>query len=132
MQAISRRKLAAYAADQLHAGEKPRKLAQQLAAYLIESKQVHNVDLLVSDIESALSVRHNISTVRIVSAHDLTAALQKTLTDFVRKTENAKEVIIADETTNPDLIGGATVSTPNGFFDGSVRYQLQQLKVRGE
>lgn len=126
MQTISRRKVAEYVADQLHAGAATKPLARQLAAYVTAQKQ--NVDLLMSDIESALSARFGVSTVRIATAHGVTAELRQALTDFVRHTEKAKDIVIAEEMTDSELIGGATVSTPNGFFDGSVRYQLQQLK----
>lgn len=132
MHTISRRKIADYVAEKLYAGDAPKRLAQQLAAYLIEEKQPHHVDLLISDIETALNTRYGISTARITTARPLTAELRTALTEFVRKSDAAKQVIIAEETVDADLIGGVTVSTPSGFFDGSVRYQLQQLRTKGE
>lgn len=129
---LSRRKVAEYVADALIANKPMKSLVEQLAAYLIEQKQADKVELLISDIEAALSERHAISAVQLTSARPLTTELRKSLVDFVRQSEQAKEVIVTQETVDADLIGGATVQTSNGFFDGSVRYQLRQLKSQGE
>lgn len=129
MQKISRRKIAEYVAGELQSGKVSKNLAQQLAAYLVAEKQSHQVDLLVSDIEAALDSQYGVSSARITTARPLTADLRKAITDFVKKSENAKSVVIAEESTDADLIGGVTIQTPQGFFDSSVRYQLQQLQA---
>lgn len=129
MQKISRRKIAEYVAGELQSGKATKDLAQQLAAYLVAEKQAHQVELLISDIEAALDAQYGVSSARITTARPLTAELRKTITEFVKKAENAKSVVIAEESVNPDIIGGVTVQTPQGFFDGSVRYQLQQLQA---
>lgn len=130
--ALSRRKVATYAAEQLYAGAKTKHLAQQLAAYVVEQGKVEDADLLLHDIASALSNNHGVATVRMTSAHSLTTALKQAVSNFVRKVEGAHDVIVMNETTDPELIGGVKVETANGFFDASVRQTLNQLKTRGD
>ena len=53
-QAISHRKIASFAADKLVARENVNELLREIAAYLIETKQVRAAGLLVATIEDEL------------------------------------------------------------------------------
>lgn len=129
---LSRRKVAAYAAQQLNTGKPVKPLARQLAAYLVDSGKAEDVDLLLHDIAGALSANHGVATASITAAHPLTTALRQAIVGFVRQAEGAKDVVVLNEATDPELIGGVKVHTAHGLFDATVRTQLNQLKTRGD
>jgi F0F1-type ATP synthase delta subunit len=120
-QRVSRRKLAAYVADQLVAGNK--KIMQETAAYLIETGRQRELELLARDIEFALSERGT-TVVRVASAHELTSALRAQIESMVGGTVRLKE------TVEPTLLGGVRVDTPSKRFDGTLSHKLAGLKAK--
>ena len=128
MQKLSRRRVAQYAAEQLAKHESPMKLANYLAAYLAETKQIKQADMLLHDIESVLASRYGLIMADVTTARPLPESLRTAVTALVKQTHKADRVVLS-ELVNPDLIGGVTVTTPSGYFDGSVRKKLQNLQV---
>jgi len=120
-QRVSRRKLAAYAADQLMAGNK--KVMQEIAAYLVETGREREAELLARDIEFALSERGT-TVVRVASAHELTSALKEQIESLVGGTVQLKE------TVDSTLLGGVRVDTPDKRFDGTLSRKLAILKAK--
>ncbi|EDK72649.1 H+-transporting two-sector ATPase, delta (OSCP) subunit [candidate division TM7 genomosp. GTL1] len=127
MQKLSRRRVAEYAAGQLMKHESPMKLANYLAAYLAENKQIAQADMLLEDIEEVLASRHGVVMAEITSARPLSEALRAISEALVAKSHKAKKVIMV-ETIDPELIGGITIKTPTGYFDGSLRNKLKNLQ----
>jgi F-type H+-transporting ATPase subunit delta len=120
-QRVSRRKLAAYVADQLVAGNK--KVMQEMAAYLIETGREREAELLARDIEFALSERGT-TVVRVASAHELTSALRAQIESMVGGT------VQLQETVDPTLLGGVRVDTPSKRFDSTLSHKLAGLKAK--
>lgn len=131
MQMIARRKIAQYAADELLAGTSAKQLAGKLAAYLADSGKTATSELLIRDIEVALTAR-GVSVLHVTSAHELSAAAKKSLLSTVQQQEGTKDAVIVSETIDPELIGGVHVRTAERVLDGSVRGSLQQLKRLGK
>lgn len=127
MQKITRRKLAEYLADQLHAGKSPQHIARQAASYLVEQRQTDQLELLVRDIEDVLATKYRAVSAHITTAHALDVDTRKQLADFIKQTEQAQSVIVASEVVDTDLIGGVIIQTPAHTFDSSVRNKLKQL-----
>lgn len=126
---FSRRKLADYVARQLHDGADPAILATQITAYLVDSKRIGQLELLIRDIETALVKHYDVVTARITSARPLDASMRQLLIDFVREAEDAKQVVITSELVDERLLGGVIAETPNGVFDSSIRTALRQLRA---
>ena len=127
MQTISRRKIAIYIATELAAGKAPGPLLKQAAAYLIEHKQVKNVELLVRDIESVLATEHGVVLARVISARELSVGIIKNIEQFVSQAENAKQVEVS-VSVDLSLLGGVIVRTPSAELDTTVRKQLNALR----
>ena len=126
---ISRRTLADYVAIELHSGANSKQLAQRLVAYLLETKQLGQIDLLVRDVEVAMAQKYGIVSTRVTSARPLTDDMRQALLTFVQATENAREAVLSDEHIDKDIIGGVIVETPSGVFDSSIRTMLRQLQA---
>lgn len=129
MQKIARRKVAQHIAQQLADGTAPAAIAKQTAAYLIDTNQTKQLELLLRDVEAAL-LAHDLVTVHVTSAHELDASLRTTIESFIRETHKAKSSIIASETIDKDLIGGVIVQTPSRVFDTSIRTKLKNLTAQ--
>lgn len=119
---LSRRKIAAYFADEAIAG---RSIATQLAAYLIESKRVREATLIVRDIEAALADR-GVLLADIASSRSLAADTEKAITDYLKQTTGASKVHVRSH-VDPHLLGGVQIDTPGQRLDNTLRRKLNQL-----
>ena len=125
-QKIARRKIADYIAKELLAGTASKELAQQVAAYLIDTKQTAAVELMIRDIEGALAA-HGSVVISIETAHQLDDASRTLLKNFIKDVEQAQHVVITHESVDPELLGGVLIRSSQRVFDGTVRGKLQHL-----
>lgn len=119
---LSRRKIARYVAHEAATGAPLKKLLQEVAAYLVEVGQTREYELLVRDIEDALSHEG------IVVA-DVTTAEGQTLPESMLKSlvPHAKQLAVRNH-TDADLLGGALIELPGKQFDASLRARLTKLR----
>ncbi len=127
MQKISRRKIALHACEELTSGTPVDKVVLQLAAYLVDSRQTAQTELLVRDIETILAKQYGIVLVKIVSARELSSQIIKSIEQFVSRSEGAKQVEV-DTSVDPYLVGGVIIRTPSAELDMTVRKQLNNLR----
>jgi F-type H+-transporting ATPase subunit delta len=120
---ISRRKLAAYLADKLVSGAPAKEVIEQIAAYLIETKQTKDVELLVRDIEEALMIR-GVVVADVTAAHSLTSEAKSLVAHLL----DAKDLQLR-ETVDTSVLGGIRVDIPGKRFDGTLRRKINLLKT---
>lgn len=121
---LSRRKLAAYVADELQAGASVSKVLREVAAYLIDTRRTRELELLVRDIEDALATRGTV-VADITSAHALSAELKSEINALV----GAKKLQIR-ETIDESVLGGLRIDVPGKRFDGTIRHKLTALRAK--
>lgn len=121
---LSRRKIAAYCADELLAG---RDVTQQLAAYLEETRRIREADLVVRDIEAALADR-GVLVADIESARQLDPDVAASIVAFLKKTAGVNDVRLR-ESTDPSLLGGVRIAAAGQELDATLRRRLTQLKA---
>jgi F-type H+-transporting ATPase subunit delta len=122
---ISRRKIAAYYAEKLLSGRQT--VAKELAAFLVDTRRVRELELIVRDIEAALAER-GILLADVESARALSSNATKEVQDYLKNTTGAKKIHLR-ETVDPTLIGGVRVMIPGSELDGTLRHRLNQLKA---
>lgn len=122
---VSRRKLAAYTAEQLMKADQT--VISQLAAYLVQTRRTKELPLLVRDIESALAA-HGVVVADVTTIGPLGAAAEKAVRDFVASTQNASNVHLRT-IEDPALLAGVKISLPGSELDTSVRRKLTALKA---
>lgn len=127
MQALSRRKIATYLATELVSGKPTGPLFKAAAGYLIDRKQVDQVELLVRDIEAILARDHGIVLAEITSARELSEGIITSIKQFVSSAEGAKQVEVSVR-VDPSLLGGVIIRTPRAELDTTVRKQLNALR----
>ena len=119
---ISRRKLSAYVADRLASGQAANEAISQVAAYLVETRQTHDVELLVRSIEEEL-MNHGVVVADVAAAHPLSEGIKEQIARLV----DAKELHIR-LAIEPDLLGGIRVDVPGKRFDATLKRKINLLK----
>lgn len=124
-QRASRRKIAAQVAERLLAGKK--NAVTELAAYLIETGRVREMDLIVRDIETALAER-GVLLADVVSSRKLSSEAEKEVQKYLKNTTGARTIHLR-ETVDSELLGGVRVSIPGSELDSTLRHKLNLLKA---
>lgn len=121
---ISRRKLARFVAEQLQAGQAD-DVIKQAAAYMIETKQKHSIDLLVRDVEDILADSGTFVA-------DITSArkLSQEETDVIKQLLGAKKLHVR-ENIDPSVLGGVKIETAGKRLDATLKHKLDVLKEIG-
>jgi len=121
---VSRHKMALFVADKLIAGIPAKHALQEVAAYLLETRRIREVDLVVRDIEDALEERG------IVVA-DITSAtpLDDSIRTEIRKMVGASSLQLR-ESVDATVLGGVRIDTPSKRFDGTIRRKLIELRAK--
>ena len=123
---LSRRKVADVVADRLLQGD-PR-IVQELAAYLVETKSVKDVDVYVRDIEAALQQKGHLLA-RVTTAFELEAHTREQLVVYLQRAVGATTVELAEQ-RDPAILGGLHVKLPGAERDTTVARQLTKLKTQ--
>ena len=121
---ISQRRLAAYVAGQLLASGDKKRLIKELAAYLIETGRVRDLNQAVAAIEEALASRGavvaTVTTARPLSPENKQAIVKQF-------TPTGTKLYIREQ-IDPSVIGGFKIELPGSQFDGTVIHKLTTLK----
>lgn len=118
---VSRRKLAGFVADQIRAG-KGESAIKQAAAYMIETKQKHSVDLLVRDIEEILAGSGTV-VADVTSARKLSVEEKASIAHLL----GAKQ-LHTRETIDPSVLGGVHIEAAGRRLDATLKHKIDSLK----
>ena len=118
----TRTKVAGYIAGNMQTDRK--KMVQEAAAWMVQTKNVRQLPYLVEDIARSLRIGGYVYA-RVTSARELDTEAKRKIDDFIRTT-GAKEVEI-EYKLDPGLIGGIKIELPGATLDGSVRKRLDLL-----
>jgi F-type H+-transporting ATPase subunit delta len=121
---VSRRKIALYVVQRLLAGAKQKAVMQEVAAFLVETRRIRELDLIVRDIEGELA-NNGIVVADVLSAYPLADELKKE----VGKLVGAKDLQLR-ETVDPSVLGGMRIAVPGQRFDGTLRHRIAALKAK--
>lgn len=121
---ISQRRLAAYVAGQLLANSDKKHIVKELAAYLIETGRVRDLNQVVAAIEEALASRGavvaTVTTARPLSPENKQAIVKQF-------TPTGAKLYIREQ-IDSSVIGGFKIELPGSQFDGTVIHKLTTLK----
>lgn len=130
MKKVSRRELARTVTRQMLDGKDPERVMLELAAYLIDTKQISQADMLLSDISGFLRDQTGHVEAEVLTVFGLSGDSKQKLESFLQQAFDAKSVEI-NAVEDKSLIGGVVVKTPGYEYDASVRRKLNALS-RGE
>ena len=121
---ISQRRLAAYVAGQLLASGDKKRLIKELAAYLIETGRVRDLNQVVAAIEEALASRGAV-VATVTTARPLSPENKQAI---VKQFTPTSAKLYIREQIDPSVIGGFKIELPGSQFDGTVIHKLTTLK----
>jgi len=122
---ISRRKLADYYASELLAGHDD--VAMQLAAYLMETNRLREVELITRDIEAALA-RRGVVVAEVATAHSLNDATRSAVASYLKDATKATKVELK-ELIDPTLLGGVRLKVPGSEMDATLKRKIMKLRA---
>ena len=103
------------------------RLAEEVAAYLLETGRTNELDSLLRDIMK-LRAEAGIVEVIAVSAHKLSTKDRQDIEAVVRRQYPAAKGIIISEEHNPLMLGGVRIELASQQLDLSVRAKLNKFK----
>jgi len=123
---ISNSTIARAVLTRLESGEQSDLITASLAAYLIEEKQVGNLNAIIREIERLMLSGRDTLYLHITTARDLDDGVMQTMIDKFKKQSSATKVVV-EHTINKNVIGGVRCETADQRLDLTVRRQLQRL-----
>ena len=124
---LSRQKLSKYYANSLMGGINAKKLATQMAAYLIETKRTKELSMLISDIEYQMSL-NGVVVANVTSAHTLDEIAKTALIDLIRRDTNATKIRLTEH-LDPSVLGGIKLKFTGTELDTTIARRLTTLKT---
>lgn len=126
----SRSKVADYAVSSISEGSDAKKLAHQLAAYLVESGRTDDVNSLARDILQLRADKSGIVEVTAIVSHELDSSSRDQIEKTVRAVQpNTKKVII-NQQIDSSAIGGIRLEFANALLDSTVDARLAALREK--
>jgi F0F1-type ATP synthase delta subunit len=125
---ISRRKLAAYAADRLVTGDAVSAVMRELAAYLIDTRRQREYELIVRDIETALLMRGT-AIATTISARTLSTEAKQAIEQLVKSEYQTIKAVHIKETVDERVLGGVKLVLPDRQLDATASAKLEKLGV---
>jgi len=122
-----RTRIASAIADRTLRQGSSKKLAQEVAAYLLDEQRVSDLDSILRDIQEDWA---NAGHVEVIarSAHPLSANVRKDIEKQVKALNpNAKKIIVT-EVADPEVKGGVRLELANQQLDLSVEAKLNKFK----
>lgn len=125
MAKVSRTRVASVIADRARRGDK--RLATEVAAYLLESGRVRELDSILRDVQDSWA-RDGYVEVLASSAHPLTDAVKAEIISRVRPVLLAGATVRVTEIHDPEVVGGVRLRLANQQLDLSVEAKLNKFK----
>lgn len=126
---LSRRQLARYSAEQLLAGVSQKLVSERLAAYLLDTRRMKEIDLLAQDILTYLAQSGTV-VATVTSAFELAESTRQSLRDLIEHQTGARHISF-NEHVDPTVLGGVRIELPGQELDATVARKLNQLKSIG-
>jgi len=102
-------------------------LAQEIAAYLLDSGQTGQLESLMRDIMAYRSER-GVVEATATSAHTLSARDITDIKQILHKEYPAAKSLLVDQTEDTDVIGGVKLDMPGEQLDLTVRAKVNAFK----
>src|SRR5262245_57930824 len=103
------------------------KLLRNFVAVLIDHKRIGQIGEIAEQFKQQLNERMGIADAKVSSARELTASEKKLLEQ--RLAAVTGKIVRASYSEDASLLGGAVVRIGSTIYDGSVRGQLERLKL---
>ena len=110
--------------------EKERRLAiLSFAKMLVERHDAYRLDKILSEFEQLFNKEFNIIKAEMNSFFPLNKETTKLLSDYIKKSATAEEIVM-DFKTDKSILGGVVIKYGDKIFDAGLKSRLNKLKER--
>jgi len=124
---IARHHLAEVIAERTLHVRDTRKLAREVAAYLLDTRQTGQLESLLRDIME-YRAQHGVVEATAISAHDLDATVIKDLQQILKDEHPKAKSTHITPRLDPSVVGGVKLQLANEQLDLTVRGRLDTFK----
>ncbi len=124
--AVQRNELARVIATMMQQNASSKKLARQIAAYLVQEHQTKDLDLILRDILTARA-RDGVIEANLTTAFPLSAGVKAEVEQLLKQEYPAAKQFVLDEVVEPEVLSGLKVQTADKQLDQTARGKLDQL-----
>jgi F0F1-type ATP synthase delta subunit len=124
---ISRRHLAEVIGARTLKVHSTKKLAREVAAYLLDTHETDDLESLLRDVME-YRAQHGVVEAVAVSAHDLTQSIIKDIEAILKKEYPKAKHIHVISRIDPTVVGGVRVEMANEQLDLTVRDKIDTFK----
>lgn len=126
--AYSRKKLVEYIAVSINKGVPEKKLARQVAAYLIENGKTSELQSVMRDAQELRATRYGVVEFNVRSASTLDKSVEKRVEKIALEQYKGSKKVIINEETDESAIGGINILLPHHSLDLTIQSKLNRLK----
>ena len=107
--------------------EEPKKIASEIAAYLLEEKRVNQLDSLLRDVQKFWAESGYVNIIARVARPLPEVAYNQLATPFKNKEKSHKTVMVSP-LVDPSIIGGASLELSEERLDLSIANRMRLFK----
>lgn len=127
MAKVPRTRIAGAIADRTLQSGSDKRHAKEIAAYLLSEHRVNGLDSILRDVMNDWAKAGHLE-VLVSSAHPLTPALKKQITERIEAVSPQAKRIVITEVYDAEVIGGVRLRLANRQLDLSVENKLNRFK----
>ncbi len=126
MTQAKRIELAGVIATMLQTTDDSKKLAAQIAGYLLQEHHTKDVDAVMRDVMTARA-RQGIIETQVTTAFPLSSQVKEQVLALLKKEYPAAKQFVLQQSVNPQVLAGIKLQTPDKQLDETARGKIDQL-----
>ena len=130
MAQTERTELAAAIASMLGKTSDSKKLAQEIAAYLVSQHKTKDLDAIMRDVMSARA-KDGIIEAQLTTAFPLSPGVKAEVEKLLKQEYPTAKQLVYQQTVRPEVLTGIKIQTPDKQLDETARGKLDQLTREG-
>ncbi|MBP7767047.1 F0F1 ATP synthase subunit delta [Candidatus Saccharibacteria bacterium] len=119
--------LAKVLADRTMSVSSSKQLASEIASYLVQEKRVNELESILREVRVYRDEK-GVLDVRVVSAHELTAADVAEVESLIRREFPGIKQVTIDQEIDKNLVGGIKIQTARKQLDMTIRDKIDTFK----
>ena len=105
-----------------------KKIATEVAAYLIESSKTSDINSISRDVLTILDDEDGVVELNAVSAKPLRLTERNEVVKLVKKLRPKTKHVVVNELVDPSVIGGVRLEFPHELLDMTIKYKMNLMK----
>lgn len=110
-----------------NSGKNHAKLAREIAAYLLDTKQVYQLESILRDVQAKRETEGHIEA-EVTVAHDVSPEVLEEVQAIIKHAKPNAKTVSANQVVDSSLVGGLKVRLAHEQLDMSVRAKLDTFK----